>query len=130
MIYYLRRLNSHTASAETFNIPVTSGTNINCGTICSISNGYLSPYRDSSKANYLTLESKISGDGKSHISCVRLAPEMVLKATPCDSISDYKIGDNCSFYANTEEITTGIGHSGNDAEVIGIENNYVIFVLK
>lgn len=130
MIYYLRKLNSHTAVAETFNISVKNDVHIGCGTICSVSDGYLSTQRAISKASYLTLEEKNIGDGKKNISCVRLAPEMVLKALPSDSISDYKIGDNCSFFVNTEEITTAVEHSGEEAEVIGFDGDYVVFILK
>ena len=129
MIYYLRRLNSHTAVAETFNIPVENN-NISCGTVCSIFDGYLTPYRDITKPGYLTLESKAVNDGKNHISCVRLAPEMVLKAMPSDGITSYKIGDNCSFAPNADEITDTIELSGTEAEVLGFDGNYVIFVLK
>ncbi len=130
MIYYVRRLNSHTSVAETFNIPVYNSTAIGCGTVCSISDGRLTPYRSITKAGYLALEDKRSDDGKETVSCVRLAPEMVLKAMPNDSISDYRIGDNCSLASNSDEITLAVERTGTEAEVIGIDGNYVIFILK
>ncbi len=130
MFYYLRRLNSHIASAETFNIPVYSNSEIECGIICSISNGHLMVQRDITKPKYLTLESKSVGESKSTISCVRLAPEMVLKCTPTDDITGYSIGDGCSLAANPDEVTVGISLGGSDAEVIDIDDKYVTVILR
>lgn len=130
MIYYLKRLNSHTAAAETFNVTVSLTSDIGCGTLCSISSGYLSPQRSASKVSYLTLEEKKSSDGKRAISCVRLAPEMVLKATTLDDITAYKIGDGCSFVANSEEITENVTLSGNECEVIAVDDKYVTFITR
>lgn len=130
MIYYLRRLNSHTAVAETFNIRVTPTSEIECGSICSISNGILTQQRNSSRPDYLALEDKRSGDGKLVVSCVRLAPGMVVKTDVYDDISLYLIGDTCSFVANNEEITCSVQHTGNDAEVIDNDGTYVTLILN
>ena len=131
MIYYLKRLNSHIGSAETFNIRVSKTAAIPLGVICSIDSEFLTTYRNYDKPMYLTLEGKDENDyTKTTVSCVRLAPEMVLKAEALDDTSNYRIGDMCAISADMEEIVCGVTRSGTDAEIIAIEGNLITIILK
>lgn len=131
MILYVKRLNSHVGSAETFNIPAVNTEDIPCGCICNISSqGYLTKNVSSTGPKYLTLESKSITDGKKHISCLRLAPEMVLKGEITADEASYKFGAGCSFSSVVEGELTYLGTGGTDGEIIAVEDGWVTMIVR
>ena len=131
MILYVKRLNSHVGSAETFNIPVVNVEDIPCGCICNVSSGgYLTKTVSAGNVKYLTLEAKSTTDGKAHISCVRLSPEMVLRGQATDETAVFKFGSGCSFSFLVENELNMVSSGGTDGEVVSFEDGWVTFITR
>ena len=129
MIKYIKTIHSHTV-AETSLRKVYSETNIEAGTICQLSNGYLVHSAANGKPYYLVIEDKNPDDKKMSVDCIRLLPGMVLMATfDPDSVS-LSVGSLCGFDCDINEHYTTLSSTGTCAEVIGIDGTNATIIIN
>ena len=114
MFKYLRTLNTefHPTSVELFLSPANEDELDGCsaGTICSVSDGTLTPYYKSGTVMYLTLIEK-EEDTERTVSCIRLTSNMVLEADVMPDADSSKLGIGAAVSLGYDDDSKAVGIS-------------------
>ena len=76
MFKYLKTIGAHSGAAEPEYLRVKTATTVKLGTLCEVSDGYLSNSYTAGKTKFVSLEGKEHDENKKFIKCLRVLPGM------------------------------------------------------